>query len=210
MKNLRILAVVILSAFIISCGGSSDGNSEKENAISELNEMQEQLKEMADQAEKIQKEEENESEEDKKIYSQKNIELLGLSVEERKIADSTWQKAKVLAENYKSLEKEELRALTPESINQMILDAGFKDLDQAKVELQKIADSRDFDISVAMKFASIHNSRMLDGEETFKKEAKELGQKINEKGYSAEDLKALDENSKITVPITEILWRLNN
>lgn len=211
MKNLGILAVVILSAFIISCGGSSDGNSEKENAISELSEMQEQLKEMADQAEKIQKEEENESEEDKKIYSQKNIELLGLKVEERKIADSTWQKAKVLAENYKTLENEQLRALTHDKINQMILDAGFTNLDSAKAEMQKIADLREFDMNVGMKFGVMHSARMIDGEEEFKKEAEELGQKINEKGYSPEDLKAIDEYSKkVTIPVTELLWRLSN
>lgn len=211
MKTIVVLATLILSLLMVSCGGSSDENSNKEDAVSELNEMQEDLKEMADQAKKIEEEEENESEADKKIYSQKNIELLGLNVEERKIADSTWQKAAVLAENYKALENEQLRALTHDKINQMILDAGFTDLDSAKAEMQKIADFREFDASVGMKFAVMHSARMIDGEEEFEKEAKELGQRINENAYSPEDFKAIDEYSKkVTIPVTELLWRLRN
>jgi outer membrane murein-binding lipoprotein Lpp len=210
MRNLRILVVMVISAIIWSCGGSSNNENKKEQKNSELSEMQERVKQMAEQAEKIQAEKENESEEDKKIWSQKNIDLFGFNVEGRKISDSTWQRAIVLANKYKSLEKEQLRALTHESINQMILDAGFTDLEVAKAEMQKIADSRDFIISLLMNYGSLESTRMIDGEEAYKTEAKEIGQKVNERGYSPEDLEFMDQNSNISVSIIELLWRLNN
>lgn len=179
-----------------------------EEAISELSEMQKDLKDVAERAEKIAEEKENETEEDKKIWSEKNIDLLGLNVEERKITESTWQKASVLADKYKALDNEQLKVLTPEEINQMIIDAGFEDLVKAKVDLKKIAESRNFNFNLATSFYSLENTRAIEGEEAYKKEANALGQKINEKGYSPEDIKAIDEHLDVTVPISELLVRM--
>ncbi|HKK62367.1 MAG TPA: YIP1 family protein [Bacteroidales bacterium] len=181
-----------------------------EEAISELSEMQKDLKDVADRAEKIAEEKKNETEEDKKIWSEKNIDLLGLNVEDRKIAESTWQKAGVLAENFKALGNEQSKDLNPEKINQMILDAGFEDLEKARDELKKIANSINFSFDLATSFYSLESTRTIEGEEAYKKEAKALGQKINKKGYSPDDLKAIDEHLEVTAPIAELLGRMSD
>ena len=47
-------------------------------------------------------------------------------------------------------------------------------------------------------------------DEDYEKEMKELGTKVNERGYSQDDLKLMDENVKVSAAITELLYRLNN
>jgi hypothetical protein len=209
MKNLSILTLLIFSLFLLSCGGNSN-KSEVDEAIEkaggsaeEVNEMQKKVKDMADRAKEME-------EEDDAILSDKNIELLGLTATERKISDDTWEKASALAETFKAIPNEELRDLNHTELEQMILDAGFDDVETAKAELQKVVDSRDHNIGIIYKIGGLKTTMLIDGEEEYEKEMKELGGKINKIGYTADDLKALDENVKITVPIAELLYKLNN
>ena len=105
---------------------------------------------------------------------------------------------------------EQLRELTPEKIEKMITDAGFEDLESAKTSLTEIADSWDVSQEVVIKIAMLKSMRMIDGDEEYQEEMKELGSKINEREYSPQDMKAMDENSKTSAAIKEILFRLNN
>lgn len=214
MKRLSILAFVSISLFLWSCGGSNSNdsaNKEKEkSAFSEMKEMQSEVAKMAENAKKIQAEEAKESEADKAIFSDKNIALLELSTTEQKIPNEVWKQAATLRENYKALSNEELRALTHEKIEQMILDAGFTDIDSAKTSLREIADSRDLIIGMSMQIGNSKTVRLIDGEEAYLNEMKELGAKVNEKGYSGADLKAMDKNLKVATSVTEILYRLNH
>jgi hypothetical protein len=221
MKNLTFLIVCILSVVLWSCGGGKSPEERAENMAkkameragvdeSEFNAMKGQLEEMAENAEKIAEEEAAETEEDKETFSEKNVKLLGLSITERKIQDQDWQKAIVLSEEYKKLSNEQLQELTHEKIEKMIMDAGFTDIEAAKSKLTDIADSRDVILSVMMDMGMLESTRIIDGDETYEKEMKELGEKINERAYSPDDLKAMDENVKISASITELLYRLNN
>ena len=223
MKKLTVLMVVVLSVVLWSCGGGAKESPEEKAErrakammekmgvdAEEFDQMTDKVKEMAENAGKIAEEEAAETEEDKETYSAKNVELLGLTVTERKISAADWEKAKTLGEAYKSLENEQLRELTPEIIEKMIMDAGFDDLESAKGSLTEIADSWDLSQSVVMSIGLLKSTRMLDGDETYKEKMKELGDKINEMGYSAEDMKAMDENTRTSAAIKEILFRLNN
>ena len=213
MKYLSILSVFVLCFFISSCGGGSDKSYAEKLAekaaekagdnAEEIDKMQDEVKEMAERAEEMEKE-------DDALLSDKNIEMLGLTATERKWSDETWEKAKVLAAAYKEIPTEELREMDTEKIEKMILDAGFEDIETAKVELQKVADSRDHNIGISMDIGSLKTVKLIDGEEAYEKEMKELGEEINEHGYTAEDLKVMDENVKMTVSIIELLYRLNN
>ncbi|MCB2194441.1 MAG: hypothetical protein KQH79_01200 [Bacteroidetes bacterium] len=209
MKNLSILTLLLFSLLFWSCGGNSEKSVVDEaiekagGSAAEVKEMQKNVKEMAERAKEME-------EEDDAILSDKNLELLGLTATERKISDDTWEKANTLAEAYKAKPNEELRDLTNEDLEQMIMDAGFNDIETAKNELEKVVKSRDHDIGIISKIGGLKTTKLIDGEEEYEKEMKELGDKINEIGYTADDLKALDENVKITVPIAEFLYRLNN
>jgi hypothetical protein len=205
MRKLTILLVMVISGIIGSC----KCNEEATKALSEMKETQQELKKIATNVKKIEKEKATETEEDKEIWSEKNIELLGLNVKERKISDETWQKANKLNDVYKDMEKEDLKALTPEKINQMLLNAGFDNADSAKEELKKIAESLEFNIQILMKKGVSDSSRALSGEEAYKKELKDLGDYINKKGYSPQDIKVIDENKGIIRNIAEVIYRLN-
>ena len=215
--------VMILTVLMWSCGGGAKESPEEKaerraKAMmekmgvdgTEFDKMKDAVEEMAENAEKIAEEEAGETEEDKEIYSDKNVELLGLTLTDRKIPDADWEKAKTLGDNYKSMENEQLRELTPEKIEKMITDAGFDDLESAKTSLTEIADSWEVSQNVGMKIAMLKSMRIVDGDETYKEEMKELGAKVNERGYSPEDMKAMDENIKTAAAIKEILFRLNN
>ena len=209
MKNLSILTLLLFSIFLWSCGGSSN-KSVVEKAIEkaggsaeEVSEMQEKVKDMAERAVEV-------AEEDDAIYSDKNVEMLGLTATERKISDETWTKANTLAETFKAIPNEELRDLTHEKIEQMILDAGFSDIETAKTELQKVVDARDHNIGIISGIGSLKTTLIVAGEDEYKEEMQELGGKINELGYTADDLKAMDKNAKVTTTITELMYRLNN
>lgn len=209
MKNLSILTLILFSIFLWSCGGNSN-KSAVEKAIEkaggsaeEVSEMQQKVKEMAERAEDI-------ADEDDAIYSEKNIEMLGLTATERKISDETWERANTLAEAFKAIPTEELRDLTHEKLEQMILDAGFDDLETAKTELQKVVDARDHNIGIISNIGSLKTTLLVAGEEEYKEEMQDVGVKINEIGYTADDLKAMEKNAKVTTTITELMYRLNN
>jgi hypothetical protein len=223
LKKIILSIVSGLIALTVACGGGSDesDNSKSERlqkkmmekmgaSASEINEMQQNLKEMSKNVKKIEEEKAQESEEDKKVFSDKDAALLGLSETTRKIADTEWQKASVLQDAYKKLSNEQLRGLTREKIETMITDAGFADMESAQKSLREIADTRDLIISVNMKIGMLKSTRFLDGDDEYQKEMKELGNKINKKGYSIEDLRAMDQNIKIATTATEVLYRLNN
>ena len=176
MKKLSMLTVMIISALMISCGGGSKESAEEKAErrakemmekmgvdASEFDAMKEALEEVAENAEKIAEEEASESEEDQMIYSDKNAALMGLTVAERKIADADWEKAKVLAEKYKAMENEQLRELTHEKIETMIMDAGFTDLETAKGTLAGVSECYDVITSLGMKVAMAQSTRMIDG-----------------------------------------------
>lgn len=222
MKKLIIVLMMSLPIFMISCGGCSNQTPEERaeklakkvakmaGGVSE-SEYEEMKKELAQTAENINKAEEimaNETEEDKNLWSEKNIELLGLTIKERKISETAWQRATLLANAYKSLKNEEKKALTLEQIDQMILDAGFTDLDAAKNELKEISKSKTFWVDLGMKQISITQTRAINGKEEYEEEMRKLGEKINTREYSPQDLKAIEENAKITSSISEILYRL--
>jgi hypothetical protein len=230
MKNLTILLMALFAVFFVSCGGGDTEESAEDaveeqavNAgmraqiaamkaagatdeeIEEAKKAMEKIGEVAKNIEEMEAEEESDE-----IFSDANVELLGLTQTERKIPDENWQKAIVLREEWKKLSNEELRGLTKEKIEGIILGAGFTEIESAETSLREIADCYDVITSVSMKIGMLKSTRMLDGKEEYEKEMKALGEKINEREYSAEDLIAMDENVKVSVTATEILYRLDN
>lgn len=223
-KVTLLLTVFVLSIFIWSCGGDSNSKEDSGNKVmsaqekamrmagasdEDIAEMNEQIKKMGENVKKIEEEAANETEEDKKIFSDKNIKLLGLNIIERKIADATWEKAFVLEKEYNLLSNEELRALNPDKIEGMFVNAGFVDIADAKSSLSKISKGRKFVNDVGFKMSILKSSRFMDGEEEYNKEMRELGEIINDRAYSTDDLRIFDENNKTSATITEILYRLN-
>lgn len=224
MKNLLSLFMAVLAVLFISCGGGGDKESAEDEVAMEAGKQaqiaamkaagatDEEIEEAKKAMSNIQKNlKEMEEEEDSgEILSDKNIELLGLTVTERKITHEEWEKAKVLKANWKELSNEELRGLTTEKIEQMMLDAGFSDMESAKTSLSNMVDARNDIVSITMDIGMNKSAQVLDGKEGFEEKMKELGGKINEKGYSAEDLMIMDKNSKVGVTAAEILFRLDN
>jgi hypothetical protein len=222
MKKLTYLSIMILSLMLWSCGGGAKESPEEraermaKKALeragvdeAEAEETMKKVQEMAEQAARMAEEEAAESAEDKETFSDKNVALLGLNVSERKISDGDWEKAIALGEKYKSLGDEEKQNLTPEKIEDMILAAGFEEIESARATLSEISDSRDVVLSVGMDMGMLQSTRLIDGDEAYEKEMKELGAKLNERGYSADDLRAMDANIQTTTVITEILYRLD-
>lgn len=223
MKNSTLLFAISLALF-----GACGGSSEKEPVSSsntdiaknaqlemmkkmgasdeEINKMKESMDKVAKNIEEI----EAEGEENDEIFSNKTIQLLGLTTTERKISNEEWENAKVLRTEWKQLTNEQLRALTISKIDEIILSTNYTELEGAKSSLKQIAECTNFITSATIKIAMLKSTRMLDGTEVYEKELKALGTKINEQGYSAEDLKLMDKNAKISGTITEIIYRMDH
>ncbi|MCF8331157.1 MAG: hypothetical protein K9H84_01765 [Bacteroidales bacterium] len=202
MKKLAVLSITALILAFWSCGDSVDETKKQ------LNQVKKETEKMAEDAKDSEKAEETEKE--KETFSEETVNLLGLSVTKRMITDKEWENAKRLSEHYGNLSGEELKNMSVEDLNNMILDAGFTDLDSAKATLKKISGGRDDLLSIVMRVGRMESRKVLDGEDSFKKQMKEYGAKINEKGYSPEDLRMLEANAGATVEATKILYRLDN
>jgi len=225
MKKVTLVVAVVLLAMVWSCGGNSKDSKEdssnnfmsaQEKAMrmagasdDDIAKMNEQMKKMTESVKKIEAEEANETEEDKKSFSDKNIKLLGLNIIERKITDATWEKAFALEKEYNLLSDEQLGALNQDKIEKMFLNVGYTDIDVAKTSLSEISEGGKFVMDVGIKMAILKSSRFVMGEEEYNKEIKDLGKIINERAYSVDDLRILDENNKTSTTITKILYSLN-
>ncbi len=223
MKSSTLLFAILLTLFW-ACGGSSTtepvSGSDTDNAKNAQLEMMKkmgasdaEIAEMKNSMEKLAKnveEMEAEGEESDELLSDKTIQLLGLTTTERKISDEAWKNASVLRVAWKKLTNEELSALTLTKIEEILLSANYTDVEVAKSSLRQISEGTNFITSVTMKIAMLKSTRILDGTETYEQEMKELGAKINERGYSAEDIKLMDNSAKISGTVTEILYRMDH
>ena len=200
----KILLIVLIPALIVlvSCGGGSDG----ESFASQMKE----LKKVAENAQEMEKEMAEDPEASEMMFSDSFIEAMELNVTERKISEDEWTKSIAVIDAFLALDSAELINMDNEKASTFFIEHGYESLDAGVADIQKIADEAGFIQDVAISIMQLQQTRLIDGKETYIEESKELGQKINERGYSADDLRALETNMEYTGKAIGVLLVMKN
>lgn len=199
----RIILTLCIPAllFITSCGGSEEGG---------IMDQMKKMKEISENAQEMEKELVEDPEASDKMFSDSFLEDLGLNVTERKISDEDWAKSMEVIDAYLALDSTDLVNMDHEKATAFFMEYGYDSLDVALNDLQRIADEARFVQDIAITIMGLQQTRLIDGKEVYLEETKEFGQKINDLGYTADDLRALETNLDYTGKALGILLILNN
>ena len=201
MKKLLVVFLIPALAFMVSCGGSDDNG-----VMSQMKKM----KEMADNAKEMQEEMDANPEDSDKIFSESFLAQMDITNTARKVSDEDWNKVIKTIEDYNAMDSTEKADLNHETLNAFFTAHGYADLDEAEKDLERIGRLSSFLMDWAMRFATTKQIRLMDGKDAEDEKINELAAKINEDGYSKEDLRAIEENAQYSTKALKVLYEVTN
>jgi len=201
MKKLLLIILIPALSFMVSCGGS-DGDG----IMSQMKKM----KEVADNAKEMQEDMESHPEDSEALFTDHRLDQLGITNTENKISADEWSKAQKIVNDFKALDSAELVNLTHEKIAAIYSDHGYASVEEGQAEMEKIGNLSQNLIEWGMHIAATATIQMINGKEAAEKEMKEYGAKINEQGYSREDLKNMEKNTELVGEALAVFFTFQN
>ncbi len=186
MKKILFCLMFPALMFFGSCGGG-------DNSDSLLNQMK-QVKKMADNAKEMQNEEEENPEENTGLFSEKLIKDMELSLTDRKITDEDWARIDKLMSGLIDMDSADAAQMDRVKLEAYFVENGYPDIDSAKADVKRFAEVSDFTQKAMYSIMTLKQIRLVNGKDEYLKEAKEIGKKIDARGWSADDLRAINKN----------------
>jgi len=201
MKKLLLMFLIPALSFMASCGGS-DGDG----IMSQMK----QLKKVADNAKEMQKEIEANPEDQDKIFTDNLLDAMHLTASGRLITDEEWEQASKAIDSFLNLDSAQMSKLNAEIINEIFVNEGYDNMEQGIAEFEKLAKLSSFVQGSFISFMELQVIRLMEGKEAYEKQAKLEGEKINEMGYSPNDLRAIEKYAEYPVKAVLVLTLINN
>jgi hypothetical protein len=186
MKKLLFYVLIPALTFMVSCGGGDNNDS----MLSQMK----QMKKMADNAKEMQDEAAENPEENNGLFSEKLIKDMELSLTDRKITDEEWARLDKLMSGLIDMDSTEAAQMDRVQLEAYFVENGYPDIDSAKADILRIAQVSDFTQKAMYSIMTLKQTYLVDGKEEYLKKAKEIGQKIDKRGWSADDLRAINNN----------------
>ncbi len=188
MKKLLLIVLIPALSFMVSCGGSDD-----DGFLSQMKKM----KKVADNAQEMQKEMEANPEEQDVIFKESLLKQMDLKATDRLIPDEVWERVQKTTDDFLAMDSATVADMNSESLNTFFVDHGYENTNAAYEELERIGKLAEFTMGAAIQAAALMQTRLVDGKEGYDKAVKEYADKLNEEGYSADDLRIIEKNAKL-------------
>lgn len=188
MKKLLLIVLIPALSFMVSCGGSDD-----DGFMSQMKKM----KEVADNAKEMQEEMEANPEEQDVIFKESLLKQMDLKATGQSVPDEVWDRVQTTTDDFLALDSATVADMNSESLNTFFVDHGYANTDAAYEELEQIGKLAEFTLGAAVHVAAMMQTRLIDGKEGYDKAVKEFADELNEKGYSADDLRLFEKNAKL-------------
>ncbi|MCD6578438.1 hypothetical protein J7L48_03105 [bacterium] len=187
MKKNTLLLGLIALLFLFACKQSSEFKKTMKIA-----------KEVAKNAKEMQKEEAKKSDVEKnKLFPEDVIKAMNLKNTKDILSLDRFEKVKKCIDAYNSVAHTEKDYFNNKNLTELFKPCGYSSFDTAYKEIKEVATLNDFLMSAGIRVAGLKTARLLDGKEGYDKAIKELSEKINKKGYTANDLRNLENNKDI-------------